>query len=190
MVGQWFECRVRPLQRDLSPSPLAGIRFADRAGMATLQITDRLDVDGLGRPSWSRPALITTANRRRLGSLVSSRSCWNEVPAIVRLETLLEDAMYIEPQQAPDDLVTMHCRVELLDLDTHRSTVVVLAGPDDVDYLEDAVCVFESLGAALLGSSVGDVVQCAEECGTAGYLVRRIIYQPEQRVAAQRASRR
>jgi regulator of nucleoside diphosphate kinase len=104
-------------------------------------------------------AIISTQDRRRLGSLIADDDCPLPPGAAQSLETKLEEAVYVE-QSDPRIVVTMHTTVELVDVSTGESRVATLVYPDEAEFIDDSVSVLAPLGIALLGSAVGSVVQC------------------------------
>ncbi|HEX6960719.1 MAG TPA: GreA/GreB family elongation factor [Lacipirellula sp.] len=134
----------------------------------------------------SGPTVITTADRRRLGSLLTGDDACMEPRAASDLDALLEDAVYVEPAEAPDDIVTLDTTVELVDGASGESRFVTLSSPDAAELFDDSVSVVKPLGMALLGSSVGDVLEWYD--GGDEVQIRRIIYQPEQALAGSRPS--
>jgi regulator of nucleoside diphosphate kinase len=104
-------------------------------------------------------AIISTQERRRLGSLIADDDCPLPPRAAQLLETKLEEAVYVK-QTDPRIVVTMHTTVELVDVSTGENRVATLVYPDEAEFINDSVSVLEPLGIALLGSAVGSVIQC------------------------------
>jgi regulator of nucleoside diphosphate kinase len=126
-------------------------------------------------------AVITTADRRRLGAWVATdEGCaWGNARWRDELATVLEKARPVEAEFAPENLVTMNTAVTLVDLDTGERRSHTLVYPEDVDLVPDAVSILDPLGTALIGRTLGEVVQCPDEhCGRRCRVVE-IIYQPE-----------
>jgi regulator of nucleoside diphosphate kinase len=127
--------------------------------------------------------MITRKDRRRLGSLATNEDPRSKPCVIRALDARLEDARYVKSHEIPATVVTMNSTVELLDLQTNECFPTTLVYPDEAELFDDSVSVLESLGLALLGSSVGSVIQCPGDRGTASYKVVSIIHQPEQQLA-------
>lgn len=97
-----------------------------------------------------------------------------------RLERELGRAQVIsESKDIPDDVVTMNSIVRLLDLETKREQVVNLCFPADSNAEEGRVSVLAPLGAAILGTRVGDIITLKVPKGERRLRVEEIIYQPE-----------
>jgi regulator of nucleoside diphosphate kinase len=126
-------------------------------------------------------AVITTADRRRLGAWVATDEgrAWGNARRCDELATILEKARPVEAENAPENLVTMNTSVTLVDLDTGERHTHTLVYPEDFDLVPHGVSILDPLGIALIGRTLGDVVQCPEEpCGRR-YHIDEIIYQPE-----------
>ena len=124
--------------------------------------------------------VVTDADRRRLGALLTTRAdrAWGAPRWLTKLETILDEATPVAARVAPETLVTMNSTVELIDVSTEARKTVTLAYPQEVDLVDDGISVFEPFGVALIGSNVGDVVQCPSD-KSRGMRVARILYQPE-----------
>jgi regulator of nucleoside diphosphate kinase len=173
-----MQCGVRSASATES-----GISFATFASMKTMSQKCGLAppakaASGLG-PRPSRP-IITYDDRRRLGSLATDEDLSPIPQAIGALDARLDDAVYVERDEIPASVVTMSSTVELVNLRTHERLPATLVYPDDAEFVDDSTSVLEPLGIALLGSSVGSVIQCREGRGIASFKVERIIHQPEQ----------
>jgi regulator of nucleoside diphosphate kinase len=123
---------------------------------------------------------VNDADRCRLGRLLVGDPCpWGDRSCRANLEVILEQAAPVETRATPEDLVTMNAKVRLEALPTEKQRTATLVYPDDVDLASDGVSILAPLGTALLGSKVGDVVQCAAAKGVRRFRVVEIIYQPE-----------
>lgn len=127
--------------------------------------------------------MISTEDRRRLGSLIDEHFKIDPLIAAV-LAAKLEDSRYAESHDMPRTTVAMNCLVELADPASRKTRQVVLAYPEDVEFVENAISVLEPLGIALLGSSVGDTVQWRDETRPSRMTVLRVIHPPQPAAAA------
>ena len=73
----------------------------------------------------------------------------------------------------------MNTTVAIEDLNTGKLRTVTLVYPEDIDLSPNGLSVFEPLGIALLGSQLGDVVECPEGQCNQKLLVVDVLYQPE-----------
>ena len=123
--------------------------------------------------------MITNEDRRKLGSLVTDEQGHLE-PQVGALDARLDDALYVERDKIPATVVTMNSTVELVNLRTKDCFLAMLVYPDEAEFFDDAISVLEPRGLALLGTSVGSVIQCRGDRGTVSFKVGSIIHQPEQ----------
>lgn len=95
------------------------------------------------------------------------------------LENQLDGATVVPARQVPADVVTMNSEVEVEDLDTGNRKVVTVVFPQAADARTGKVSVLAPLGVAVLGSRVGERLECAMPGGLRRLLVRRLLFQPE-----------
>lgn len=67
-------------------------------------------------------------------------------------------ARKMEPQQVPQNIVTMNSFVELQQNNMNHSFAIKLVYPDYANKLENRISVFSALGAAIFAQKVGDEV--------------------------------
>jgi len=73
----------------------------------------------------------------------------------------------------------MNSKIRARELDTGRSQVLTLVYERDADLFGEKVSVLTPLGAAILGSRVGDVVEWQSRRGPRQLRIERILFQPE-----------
>jgi regulator of nucleoside diphosphate kinase len=95
------------------------------------------------------------------------------------LEGYLARAAVVPPRSVDADTVTMNSKVRLRDLGSGTSQVVTLVYEADADPLGEKLSVLSGLGASLLGSRVGDLVEWQTRRGPRRLRVERILFQPE-----------
>jgi regulator of nucleoside diphosphate kinase len=149
--------------------------------MKTLRMSPRRTISKNHRARRNPERMITDVDRRRLGSLISTRGdrAWCTMQSIGKLDALLEDAKPVVAADAPDTLVTMNTTVELADVDSGSRRLVTVVYPQDADDAPSAASVVEPLGLALIGCHLGDVLQCPGDAGQA-LRIAEIVYQPER----------
>lgn len=92
----------------------------------------------------------------------------------------LDTATLVESTTIPGDVVTMHSRVVLRDLETSRRFRVTLCYPDEAEPAAGRVSVLAPLGASLLGLRVGaDARWTLPGGGQAAARLEAILFQPE-----------
>ncbi len=77
---------------------------------------------------------------------------------ISKLENLLSRAKVVNPEDFPDDEVSVLCSVQVHDLKHNEEITFTLVSPDEADFELDKISITSPLGQALLGKKVGDVV--------------------------------
>jgi regulator of nucleoside diphosphate kinase len=130
--------------------------------------------------------VITIDDRRRLGNLIVDGDLCADPQVIRELEDRLDEAVYVGCKEAPRSLITMNSTLQLAEADSQNTRLLTLTYPDDAEFIDDSVSVLEPLGMALLGPSVGDVVECVEGSCTTDLKIQRIVYQPEHSAARPR----
>jgi regulator of nucleoside diphosphate kinase len=124
---------------------------------------------------------VNDFDRCRLGRLLNSAEvcAWGNRRSRANLEVVLEQSEPVNTRATPKDLVTMNTKVTIAALPAEKRRTITLVYPDDVDLPSDGVSILEPLGTALLGSKVGDVIQCAAAKGARRFRIVEIVYQPE-----------
>lgn len=115
----------------------------------------------------------------RLQSLLRRHPAASAPGAAPLLETIIDNADLLPPQQIPPDTVTMHSRVRLVDGSGLQQTLT-LCYPQDADPDKRFVSVLSPIGTSLLGQRVGATVSWTGPDGTPGSMqLQAIEYQPE-----------
>lgn len=96
-----------------------------------------------------------------------------------KLQTELDRAKVVAPDEVPNTAVTMNSRVELVDLDTGKREAYTLVFPDAADASAGRISILAPIGTAMLGYQVGDVFEWDVPAGKRRLKVERILYQPE-----------
>jgi regulator of nucleoside diphosphate kinase len=124
-----------------------------------------------------------TINERdfdRLYELVQSpRLRATHAPMVLMLKQEITGGKVVAPGKVPKDLVTMNSRVRFRDLGSSERETYTLVYPEMADLELERLSVLTPLGAALLGASVGDVVECNTPGGIRRLKIEKLLYQPE-----------
>lgn len=91
----------------------------------------------------------------------------------------LENALVVEPDQMPPDVITMNSKVRFRDIEEGEDFVFTLVYPEDADTSTGKLSILAPVGIALLGYRVGDQVSWKVPAGEKTFLVEEILYQPE-----------
>jgi regulator of nucleoside diphosphate kinase len=135
--------------------------------------------------SSSTLAVVTAEDRRRLrrmiGSLRAALPVGRQPYAgyLRALDERLRRTKTIAADAVDRDVVTMNSTVHVRETDTGRCHALTLAYEADADPFGERVSVLAPLGAALLGSRVGDVVEWQTRRGPRRVRIERIQFQPE-----------
>lgn len=131
-----------------------------------------------------RPIVVTTSDEQRLRDLIQrmrdSRPLEpQQEEAINRLEEELARAKIVHPDQIPADVVTMNTVVLVRAEHSRRTSEWTVVYPEDADFDEGRISVFDPLGTALLGYHTGDEFEWEMPVGLLRYRVEQVIRQPE-----------
>jgi len=91
----------------------------------------------------------------------------------------LNTAVLMEPQEIPDDVVTMNSVVSISFSQSGRNQEFKIVYPDEANFKEKKVSIFSPIATALLGFRVGDLIEWMLPGGLTKIRIDRIIYQPE-----------
>jgi regulator of nucleoside diphosphate kinase len=91
----------------------------------------------------------------------------------------LQRAIVVEPEDVPDDVITMNSRAEMLDLETGETIIFTLVFPSQANVDEEKISVLAPIGAGMLGYRMNDEFEWSVPGGVRRMRVTRIHYQPE-----------
>ena len=131
------------------------------------------------------PEMISKNDSTRLRDMIGSIR--QSLPALRHpLESYLRDlegqlarTVTVPPASVDANMVTMNSRVRLRDREGGSAQEVTLVYESDADAFGEKLSVLTSLGASLLGSRVGDVVEWQSRRGPRRVRIERILFQPE-----------
>lgn len=98
---------------------------------------------------------------------------------ISKLKSLLRRAIIVLPTGIPNTIITLNTKSSLKILSTNDKIELTIVLPEDVDVKKNNVSILSSIGSALIGHEVGDIVACEFPSGFSQIMVDKIIYQPE-----------
>lgn len=126
------------------------------------------------------PIIISTLDMERIDVLLEKYP--DPGPSeIEALRSELDRADVREPQQMPDNVVTMHSRVRFRIVDDGKAFDRVLVYPREVDDVDDKLSILTPIGTALLGLAVGAHIDWPAPGGeTTQVEIVEILYQPER----------
>lgn len=124
--------------------------------------------------------IISEVDYTRIDNLLQSSS---GVPANIKaaLQTELERADLVSPQEIPADVVTMNSRVKFSVISTGATFTLKLVYPKDMDDSGDNISILAPVGSAMLGLKEGDEIEWPDgKGGTLQVRIESIEYQPER----------
>jgi regulator of nucleoside diphosphate kinase len=96
------------------------------------------------------------------------------------LEEILDLGRIVQPQDIPQDIVTMNSKVVFEDLESREQREAVIVYPRDADPQSGKISVLSPVGIALLGLAAGAETELPLPHGrTARIRIREVSYQPE-----------
>jgi regulator of nucleoside diphosphate kinase len=128
-----------------------------------------------------REILVTERDRvtieKRIGLITGGvdNDSWDSVR---RLYSELGRARVVGDADVPGDVVTMNSSVVLSDLDSGKERLYTLVYPGYFAEAPDRVSVLTPLGTALLGASVGSLIEYDSTLGIRRMKVEDVVYQP------------
>lgn len=128
----------------------------------------------------SRPSItISRLDAERLQRLLENVTR-KDYAVAEALELELERCELVEPEEVPDDVVSMNSKIMFTDLSRNRQMTRTLVYPHALAESEDGLSVMAPIGAALLGLKAGDVIDWPLPDGEPAKLrIDAILWQPE-----------
>lgn len=95
------------------------------------------------------------------------------------LDLELQNAVIVEPEMMPADVITMNSKVRFKDIEESEEFIFSLVYPEDADTSKGKLSILAPIGIALLGYRVGEEVRWKVPAGFKTFRVEEILYQPE-----------
>ncbi len=95
------------------------------------------------------------------------------------LETELNRSIQVAADKVPPDIITMHSKACLIDLESGEELVYTLVFPNEADVRQDKISVLAPIGTAMLGYQVSDGFEWPVPDGVRHLQVVSVLYQPE-----------
>lgn len=126
------------------------------------------------------PIIINRLDAERLQRLIDEASDKDRFIADA-LEEELERGEVIDPEDIPEDVVSMNSRIQFTDLTRNRQMIRTLVYPHALATTEDGISVMAPVGAGLIGLRIGDIIDWSLPDGHEVKLrVDAIFWQPER----------
>ena len=104
------------------------------------------------------PIIINRLDAERLQRLIDQAPEKDQMVAELLEEELLRGEV-LDPQDIPDNVVSMNSQIRFTDLTRGRQMIRTLVYPHALASVEDGISVMAPIGAALIGLKVGDVIE-------------------------------
>lgn len=121
---------------------------------------------------------ITKYDHERLMGLLRKKRLLDVFDKALLVE--LRRAKIVEPEDIPEDAITMNSHVRFID-EYNLPWDYWLVFPEDSDWKGDKISILSPVGCALIGSKVGDTVTVTiPRQGRRKLIVREVLWQPER----------
>lgn len=126
------------------------------------------------------PITINRLDAERLQRLIDNAADKDMMVAEL-LEEELARGEVLDPQEIPDNVVSMNSQIRFTDLTRGRQMIRTLVYPHSLESVADGISVMAPIGAALIGLKVGDVIEWPLPNNTEVRLrIDAIFWQPER----------
>ena len=95
------------------------------------------------------------------------------------LEKEINEGILVDPENVPEDVITMNSKVNVTDIDSGEKMTYMLVFPSAANISKNKLSILAPLGMALLGYRKGDIIEWAVPSGLRKLKVEEIVYQPE-----------
>jgi regulator of nucleoside diphosphate kinase len=129
----------------------------------------------------ARQIFITEKDKERLQKLINEAKEFQSGSEeyLRNLEQELNQAQLVASEKIPHNVITMHSKVLLKDLDSGEEMVYTLVYPPEANLMEDKISVLAPVGTAIIGLREKDVIVWKIPDGMVRLEVEKILYQPE-----------
>ena len=129
----------------------------------------------------SRQIFITEKDKVKLQKLINEAKEFhpgNEV-YLNNLERELDRAQLVASEKIPHNVITMHSKVLLRDIDSGEEMTYTLVYPNEANLMEDKISVLAPVGTAIIGLREKEAINWKIPSGMVRLEVKKILYQPE-----------
>lgn len=129
----------------------------------------------------ARTIYITETDHQKLEEYIdaATRSGRHGRDKLAELEEELDNCSIVSPREIPPNVVTLNSRFRFRDLANGEEKIVTLVFPGNADLSEGRISVTSPAGTAILGYTVGDVIEWKVLAGKKTIRIEEVIYQPE-----------
>jgi len=129
----------------------------------------------------SKGRIITQADFTRITNLLGGMRAFSERDSVNvrKLHDSLTQATVVSSGEVPENVVTMNSRITVRIPETGEQDEYTLVYPEKADYRKGFISILAPLGAALIGSRVGETISWEVPKGQRNLEIREIHFQPE-----------
>jgi regulator of nucleoside diphosphate kinase len=129
----------------------------------------------------ARNIILSSLDCARLRDLLITANQFSTTQSALlhTLESELNQATVVPPEEIPPYVVTMNTCVRLVDTATDEEMLYTLVFPSDANIEEGKLSILSELGVAIIGFSVGNTIELAFPEGTKCIRIDMIYFQPE-----------
>ena len=125
---------------------------------------------------------ITSMDLERLNNMIEKAkydATKEKLFYLNKLSSELRNATIVDSKDIPENIVTMNSLVRVLDLNYNEETLYTIVYPEDANISKNMLSILAPIGTALIGYSVGDIIEWDVPEGTIKLQIKEILYQPE-----------
>lgn len=93
---------------------------------------------------------------------------------IIQIENMLRNAKVIDEEEVSTDVVSLGCKVKVLDVDMQEEIEYVIVGSTEANPTEYKISDESPVGSALIGKKVGDTAEAQVPMGTIKFKIIEI----------------
>lgn len=133
----------------------------------------------------ARSIYITEYDLLRLQPLVESARRYEraDFDSLDLLQQELDRAILCDPDDLPDDVVSVNSQVQVTDLESDKRLEYTIVFPREANYDEKRISVLAPIGTALLGYGTGAEVEWPTPGGLRRFRIERVKRPVRRRVA-------
>lgn len=126
------------------------------------------------------PLLINRLDAERLQRLIDDASAKDQAVADM-LENELSRGVVVDPQEIPENVVSMNSQIQFTDLTRDKQMIRTLVYPHALSSTADGLSVMAPIGASLIGLKVGDIIDWPLPNNSQTLLrIDAVLWQPER----------
>ena len=130
--------------------------------------------------------IVSSDDHARLRKMLSDPAAvdaegWGAIhgPDIAGLRFKLDQALVVDPDRVPADIVTMNSTIHVQPADCSSDCEWTIVYPPHADVTNGGLPILAPAAVALFGRRIGEAVDCAAPAGRRRLRLVRMIYQPE-----------